>query len=203
MPAPTTSAAYDRLLELVIDHFVVDGLHDQSLRQIAAAIGSSHRMLLYHFGSRDGLLVAVGKAVEARTKSQLAKLRAAMVAPGSAEATDEAIRQTWALVSDPALGDFERLFFALYGRGLQGDEAMRPMMNIEDWIEFRVPEAVAVGIDPQVARRHNRLGLAVVRGLLLDLLATGDADEVRSALEIFADFYRGAWWVSTRTERPQ
>ncbi|MHB8220606.1 MAG: TetR/AcrR family transcriptional regulator [Acidimicrobiales bacterium] len=199
MSAPTTSAACDRLLELVIDHFVVDGLHDQSLRQIAAAIGSSHRMLLYHFGSRDGLLVAVGKAVEARTKAQLTELRAAIQKPGSAEATDEAIRQTWAMVSNPALGDFERLFFALYGRGLQGDEAMRPMMkeNIDDWIEFRVPEAAAMGMDPQLARRHNRLGLAVVRGLLLDLLATGDADEVQSALEIFADFYRGAWWETS------
>jgi AcrR family transcriptional regulator len=196
MPAPTSSAARDRLLELVIEHFVADGLHDQSLRQIATAIGSSHRMLLYHFGSRDGLLVALGEAVEARTKTQLAEIRAAMQAPGSPEATDEAIRQTWALVSDPALGNFERLFFALYGRGLQGDDAMRPLMkeNIEDWIEFRVPEAAAMGIDPQAARRHNRLGLAVVRGLLLDLLATGDADEVQAALEIFADFYRGAWW---------
>jgi hypothetical protein len=71
--------------------------------------------------------------------------------------------------------------------------------NIGDWIEFMVPEAAARGIDAQLARRHNRLGLAVVRGLLLDLLATGDADEIQSALEIFADFYRGASWETSST----
>lgn len=191
MATSTSGPARHRLLELVIDHFVADGLHDQSLRQIATAIGSSHRMLLYHFGSRDGLFVAVAGAVEARTKAQLAELRASF---GSFEATDEAIRQTWELVSDPALGDFERLFFALYGRGLHGDEAIRSMMtaSINDWIEFRVLEAADMGIDPQIARHHNRLGLAVVRGLLLDLLTTGETNEVQSALEIYADFYASA-----------
>jgi AcrR family transcriptional regulator len=192
MPVPLAGGARNRLLEQVIEHFVADGLHDQSLRQIATAIGSSHRMLLYHFGSRDGLFVALAEAVEARTKTQLAEMRA----DRSPEATDEAIRQTWKLVSDPALGDFERLFFALYGRGLQGDEAIAPMTkhNTEDWIEFNVGEAATMGVDPQPARRHNRLGLAVIRGLLLDLLATGDTGEVGATLELFAQRYQGAWW---------
>ncbi len=43
-------------------------------------------------------------------------------------------------------------------------------------------------------RLHARLGLAVVRGLLLDLLATGDVEEVGAALELFARAYAGAWW---------
>ena len=53
-----------------MDHFVADGLGDLSLRKIAAAIGTSHRMLLYHFGSKSGLLVEVVRAVEARTRAQ-------------------------------------------------------------------------------------------------------------------------------------
>ena len=43
----------------VVDHFVTDGLGDLSLRKIAAAVGTSHRMLLYHFGSKNGLLLEV------------------------------------------------------------------------------------------------------------------------------------------------
>ena len=73
-------------------------------------------MLLYHFGSKDGLLLAVARAVEARTQN--ASRRSAEDVPG---ATDALIRQMWAYLADPALGDFERLFFALYGRALQGD----------------------------------------------------------------------------------
>jgi hypothetical protein len=34
----------------------------------------------------------------------------------------------------------------------------------------------------------------VTRGLLPDLLATGDRDEVEAALGVFADRYRGRWW---------
>ncbi len=47
-----------------------------------------------------------------------------------------------------------------------------------------------------VARPHARLGLAVVRGLLLDLLATGNRAGVDAALEIFARGYAGRWWES-------
>ena len=45
-----------------------------------------------------------------------------------------------------------------------------------------------------VARVHARLGVAVVRGLLLDLLATGDRGGVDAALEVFARRYAGRWW---------
>ena len=67
------TGARDRLLDAVIEHFVADGLADQSLRRIAEATGTSHRMLLYHFGSREGLMLAVVRAVEARTRAMLGR----------------------------------------------------------------------------------------------------------------------------------
>jgi AcrR family transcriptional regulator len=172
-------SAKELLLNQVVDHFVRDGLGDVSLRKIAAAIGTSHRMLLYHFGSKSGLLVEVVRAVEARAQAQFASL-AGDAATG--QATDEVIRSMWRYLADPALGDFERLFFALYGRALQGDEEVRPLLGkaIESWLE-----AVPAG----ESRVHARLGLAVVRGLLLDLLATGDRAGVDAALEVFARRY--------------
>src|SRR5579862_8111084 len=80
-------AGKQRLLDAVIEHFSAEGLADQSLRRIAEAVGSSHRMLLYHFGSKDGLLLNVAQAVEARTQQQLAD--AGIVA---GERTDEVVR---------------------------------------------------------------------------------------------------------------
>ena len=181
-------AARQRLLEAVIEHFTTDGLGDQSLRQIAAATGTSHRMLLYHFGSKDQLLVAVAQAIEARTRAQFAEIALEL-----GEATDEVVRSTWALVADPAVGDFERLFFALYGRGLQGEEGIRPLLgaNIEAWVEANVEMGRRVGIPEDVAAVHARLGMAVTRGLLLDLLATGDRAAVDAAMELFARSYAG------------
>lgn len=187
------AAAKARLLDAVVEHFSTEGLADQSLRRIAEAAGTSHRMLLYHFGSRDGLLLAVAQAVEARTQERFAAFGAE-----TGERSDEMIRRMWAYLADPQFAPFERLFFALYGRALQGDEAARPLLqgDIEQWLEANaaLPGAADTGIPPDVARTHARLGLAVTRGLLLDLLATGDRAGVDAAMDLFARRYEGNWW---------
>ena len=187
----TGQSARERLLGAVIEHFTTDGLADQSLRRIAEAVGTSHRMLLYHFGSRDGLLLDVAREVEARSKAELAALGGA----GDGQ-TDELVRRMWDYVSDPALAGFERLFFALYGRALQGDEATEPLLrdDLEGSLQANVAMAATVGVPADVARVHARLGLAVTRGLLLDLLATGDRAGTDAALEVFARRYAGRWW---------
>lgn len=188
---PSPQSARDRLLDAVVDHFAADGLADQSLRHIAAAVGTSHRMLLYHFGSKDELLLEVVRAVEARTQERLAG-----IGTEAGGASDEVIRRLWAYVADPALADFERLFFALYGRALQGDDATRPLLqdDIRHWLDLNTALAAELGAPAEILRTHARLGLAVVRGLLLDLLATGDRAGVDAALEVFAERYAGRWW---------
>ena len=192
------SAARERLLDSVIEHFTAEGLGEQSLRRIAEAVGTSHRMLLYHFGSKDGLLLTVAQEVERRTRSQVE-----MLSHDATASTDDHIRQVWAYVADPELAGFERLFFALYGRALQGDEALRPLLegDVAGWLDANVALASAGGVDAPAptVRLHARLGLAVVRGLLLDLLATGEREEVGAALELFARAYAGAWWEGQPT----
>ncbi len=197
-PSPTTAAGptgRGRLLDAVVDHFSREGLADQSLRHIAQAVGTSHRMLLYHFGSKDGLLLAVVQEVEARTRARFADIGAEVDG-----GTDELMRRMWAHVADPDVAAFERLFFALYGRALQGDAATRPLLagDIEGWLAANAPLAAASGIPPDTARAHARLGLAVTRGLLLDVLATGDRAGVEAAFEAFAAGYTGRWWEERR-----
>jgi AcrR family transcriptional regulator len=183
--------ARQRLVDAAIAHFAAEGLADQSLRRIAEAVGTSHRMLLYHFGSKDGLLLEVAREMERRTESRLAEL-----SREAGGATDETIRRMWTYLADPALGDFERLFFALYGRALQGDESIQPLLrdDITHWLDANERLSTPLGVPAEVVRAHARLGLAVVRGLLLDLLATGDRAGVDEALALFAGRYRGRWW---------
>src|SRR6516165_4699884 len=89
-----TSEARERLLAAAVGHALDTGIADLSLRQLAAAIGTSHRMLLYHFGSRQGLLAAVTQAVEDQQ-------RAALLESGTATADDA--RRSWQRLSDPLL----------------------------------------------------------------------------------------------------
>ena len=105
-----TSQAREDLLAAAVRHALDGGIADLSLRQIAAAIGTSHRMLIYHFGSREGLLVAVTQAVEEQQRAALLESGVTAVDP----------RTAWERLSDPALWPQERLFFELYAYALRG-----------------------------------------------------------------------------------
>src|SRR5262249_22356818 len=175
--AMRTSQARERLLAAAVRHALDAGIADLSLRQIAAAIGTSHRMLIYHFGSREGLLVAVTQAVEEQQ-------RAALLESG---ATPQDARESWEHLSAPELWPQERLFFELYAYALRGRPGTEGFLDgiVESWVApVASPLAKAGAADP-TPRPDARLGVAVVRGLLLDLLATGDRAGVTEAYERF------------------
>jgi AcrR family transcriptional regulator len=170
----------ERLLQAVIDHLAEHGLADTSLRGLAAAVGTSHRMLSYHFGGRARLLTEVSKAVEERQREALA----AMLADPESEPID-VVRAMWRRIADPSLHPQERLFFELYARALQGGpeaEGFLPEV-VEAWIEPTMALFLRLGLSERDARAEARLSLAVARGLLLDLLATGDRAALDAAVE--------------------
>ena len=154
------------------------GIADLSLRELAAAIGTSHRMLLYHFGSREGLLAAVTVAVEEAER--------AMLRDAGAISADDA-RWFWARYCDPGLWPQERLFFELYVHALRGRPGTEGFLEhvVTGWLEPLTAAIVQDGIDPQIAPAAARLSMAVTRGLLLDLLATHDTAGVTAAFELF------------------
>ncbi len=170
-----STPARDRLLRAAIDHALRAGIADLSLRELAAAIGTSHRMLIYHFGSREGLLVAVAQAVE---EAQRATVLSSGTGAGEA-------RRFWKRVSDPSLWPQERLFFELYAHALLGRPGTESFLDgiVELWVEPIAAVLVSAGVDRAAARAEARLGVAVIRGLLLDLLATGDREGVTEAFE--------------------
>ncbi len=172
----------EKLLAAVVDVALADGISDKSLRAIAVAAGTSHRMLIHHFGSREGLLVEVIRAVEARQRAALSDLRAAA---GTEPA--ELGPRFWQHLRSPELAPQERLFFEVYGQALQGRQWARPLLDgvVENWIGPVAAMLEAAGISPQTARTVARLYVAVGRGLLLDVLATGDDDEVDAAMGYF------------------
>jgi len=174
----------ERLLERAVAHISDRGLSDLSLRELAAAIGTSHRMLIHHFGSKEGLWVEVIRAVEAQQRAALADL-----VPDPSADLAEAMRAWWRHISDPSLWPNERLFFEIYGQALQGRPGTTELLDgiVDSWLEPAVEINVAQGMDPATARAVGRLGIAVTRGLLLDLLATGDREGVDAAVEAWIE----------------
>ena len=176
----TQQGPRERLLERAIAFIAQRGISDLSLRELAAAIGTSHRMLIHHFGSKEGLWIEVIRAVEARQRDVLAELL-----PDVTDDPAEAMRAWWRHISDPSLWPNERLFFEVYGQALQGRPGTTELLDgiVDAWLEPSVAINMRLGMDEPTARAIGRLGIAVVRGLLLDLLATGDRDGVDAALE--------------------
>ena len=164
-----------QLLDALIEEFAAGGIGDRSLREVAAAVGTSHRMLLHHFGSREDLLLAIVEEVERRQMALLPEL------PRSPAGSFAAM---WADVRRPELRHLERLFFECYARAAQGEKPFAGMVPgaVNDWLTK--VEDIAVGpFEPAMVR----LGLAVVRGLLLDLVVTNDDAGVDAAAAAFAN----------------
>lgn len=182
VPVPTGESPRDRLLAAAIEHLAQDGSHNLSLRSIAAATGTSHRMLNYHFGSRNGLLTAIVSELERRQREFMASaLLDRDASPG------ELMWRMWEQVADERLWPYERLFFEMSGRALQGDpdaQALRAEL-VDPWLAAVDALAAQAGLPPAQARAEARLAIAVTRGLLLDLLATGDRAGTDEAMRRF------------------
>jgi AcrR family transcriptional regulator len=172
-----------RLLDAVVEGALDGGIADKSLRAIAELAGTSHRMLIHHFGSRQGLLVEVIREVEERQREALAELRA-----DPSQVTAEPGLRFWEHLRSPELAPQERLFFEVYGQALQGRPWAQPLLDgiVEDWVGPLAEMLIADGAPPATARIVARLSVAVTRGLLLDVLATGDDEEVDAAMAYFS-----------------
>ena len=193
----TDKAPRQKLLDAAIEYVAQKGISDVSLRTLAAALGTSHRMLIHHFGSKEALWVDIVRTVEARQRELLADILPDPEAPLA-----DAMRDWWKHISDPALWPNERLFFEIYGQALQGRTHTTELLDgiVEDWLEPVTQINLSLGIPLNMARAHARLGVAVTRGLLLDLLATRDVAGVDGAMDAFIDVYTG--WLSSLAARP-
>lgn len=189
MPRPPDEKRRRELLDALVDAFAKGGIGGRSLREVADAVGTSHRMLLHHFGSRDELLLAIVSEVERRQAAELGALP---------DDPAEAIAAMWTILRQPRLRPFARLFFECYARAAHGEEPFTRMLPgaIDGWLAALDARSAGAG-DPALAR----LGLAVFRGLLLDLVASGDEKGVDAAVDRFVELLRDAGPPRRRTAR--
>ena len=175
----------EQLLQAALRYFAENGVHNQSLRTLAASIGTSHRMLNYHFGSREGLLAEVVAAVERRQRETFAHLLDAADPAGSPR---QAVEDFWALVVDETF-TYGPLVFELAAHAMQGGAHARGLRDtlVPPWLEALEATLIRFGRNPQAARTQARLALAVVNGLLFDLLLTGNRAGVTEAHSAFME----------------
>lgn len=174
----------EELLQKAIGYFAENGVRDTSLRTLASAIGTSQRMLSYHFGSREDLLIAVIESVIAADAQLLTELFDTEPDPF------EAGRENWRITAQHAR-TFGALYFELSSHAMYGKPYAR---DLGAAFVTRTQEAFEAAYrsltDPDTARRLARLTLAVGQGLMFDMLVDGDRAASDAAIEEFITMMR-------------
>ncbi|MFI6574212.1 TetR/AcrR family transcriptional regulator [Nocardiopsis sp. NPDC050513] len=174
---PTPSPRQVELLEAAYRYALEHGLADLSLRPLAAAVGSSPRVLLYLFGSKDGLIRALLERARADELDMLARVRAADL--------DTAALSVWEWLAAEEHRALLTLWVEGYARSLvdaTGPWAEFAEATVRDWLSLLAGAQSDDERDTPVGEARRTRALAVLRGGLLDLLATGDADRVGAAV---------------------
>lgn len=181
MARPVDHDRRARLLEAAGDYVIEHGLSDLSLRPLARALGVTTTTLVHHFGSRDRLLTAIIGQVRHR-------MRQAVDIRGATDTDPRTlVSHGWAWLSDPQHAPLYRLLFEIYGNALQQPGTYQPFLAhiVDDWLGILTAAFELAGEDHDAATTRATLVVATSRGLLLDLLTTGDTERVDSAFDTF------------------
>ncbi|MBV8219221.1 MAG: TetR/AcrR family transcriptional regulator [Solirubrobacterales bacterium] len=177
--APATSPRRDELLELAYGYVLEHGVADLSLRPLATAIKSSPRVLLFLFGSKAELV----QAILARAREDELELLARVRGEGDLETVAAALWR-WLAAADHR--GLLTLWVEGYARSLidrDGPWASFAAATVADWL--------AVLSESGAGEEDATLVLAVLRGTILDLLATGDLERTTEAVNRQLALMRG------------
>ena len=164
-----------RLLDACTGYVLEHGLPDR-LEPLAVAAGTSNRMLIYHFGSRDGLL----REVLRQARQRQVEAFTALLRPRPDEPYRVTLQHAWTAMSGPQGQAYLRVFSPLHdARGEPLWPGFRRMATT-DWLG-----PLEAGLGSMGRPESATVVLAVIRGLLMDLDATGDVERTNEAFTAF------------------
>lgn len=163
-------------LDRITAHIVEHGLSDSALRQLATLAGTSHRMLIYYFGSRDGLLGAVLHELRGVESREIL---------GRATSRRQALEAVWRYYTAPERELEMQIFFYLAGQAAHDRQNASDFTDavVATWTNELRLVCEREGMDTRSAQAEARLLVASMRGLLLDRLLTGDATGTDAAFK--------------------
>lgn len=168
-----------QLLNAIINHLSQKGLSRLSLGPLAAAVGTSSRLLVFHFKSKQQLVLEVVNAVQERLDESFAEVA------GSRETNriDAPIRRYWRWATQEENLRYlwlmsEAQTVAVLNSHRRTKHPARSWINWTDIISSHLP----IIVDEFSTRMLCR---AVFGGLILELTSTGDLINTSLALEDF------------------
>jgi|1185.fasta_scaffold281211_2 AcrR family transcriptional regulator len=169
---PRQTRRRDEVAAAATDYVLEHGLLGLSLRPLAEALGTSDRMLLYHFATKDDLVATVLRVANDRAVAEVRRLP-------PAQDVRTAVLDLWAALTSPPLEQCQRTYVEAAALGLFGREPYASVVREGNgvWETAVADHLVASGMPRARAARAVALLDAAMTGFALDLpLATaGDA----------------------------
>jgi AcrR family transcriptional regulator len=176
----------EELVKSALGYLLERGLADLSLRPLAAAAGTSARLLIYHFGTKEKLIGEVLDSLQSRLRESLLEL----LARAGPEPAEPPIRAFWRWATSKRNFASLRLLYELQILAAQNPGAYGRYLkrSSREWIEL-----VQRALPP--SERNAALAtllIAVFDGLFLELMSTGDRRRTTAALDEFVRIARTA-----------
>ena len=183
MGRPPDPTLRDALVHATVDYVLARPLAELSLRPLAAAVGSSPRTLLYHFGSKADLVAAVLVEIGLRQR----RLIDGWVARAAEHDTRTLLLGAWQWLVAPRHDRLLRVLFEAYGVALRERRTHGAFLRAssDDWTAPFARALEREGFSRERSTTLATLVVAVIRGLVLDLLATADRPRIDRAFRSF------------------
>ncbi len=187
MARPSNPEIRAQLKEQAIDYVLTHGFAALSLRPLAKALKTNARMLVYHFGSREGLMREILAGLRERED---ARIRTWFRRGKKPRTLSDFLRWYWRRLSAPQARPAALLIFELYALALRDPQAYPGVLS--DPLRYWQTLAAQGGVNTKSSEAEATLLLAATRGLLLDLSATSDRTRVTRAVSLLANLLEPA-----------
>lgn len=195
MPRPADPAKRRELLDRVRAYVLQNGLSDLSLRPMARSLGTSDRMLLYYFGTKERLISEALAIDERRPLLRGREVLAAVGAPKDVAGLRRFLEELWRQFDAPDRRGALPLYLEMMTTSLLHPERYGPLMRdlLTEWTNLMTTLFSGLGMPEERARREATLLVDAAFGLLLAPLATGDWDRATTAFSLLLDRLEPGW----------
>jgi AcrR family transcriptional regulator len=176
MSRPVDDKRPGELRDAIVRYLIRHGLAGLSLRPLAKELGCTPRVLLYHFGSKEKMVIEVLAQIREQQRTAYGRVEAASFA--------EACKTIWERMSAPDSEPLFRLFFETYGMALRQPRLYKVFLHdtIEDWLRDIADPLCRDGYGRREARGFATIVLAGLRGFMLDFCITHDRKRLDHAV---------------------
>ncbi|MFG2661637.1 TetR/AcrR family transcriptional regulator [Streptomyces sp. NPDC048425] len=195
MPRPPDPAKRRDLLDAVREYVMRNGLADLSLRPLARALGTSDRMLLYYFGTKERMVAEALSVFEGRPLLRARDLLETVGSPTDTAGLRRFMEEVWRQFSAPDVRASLPLYLEIMSSSVLHPDRYGPVMRdlVTGWTDLLTSVFRDLGMTRARARTQATLLTDACFGLVIAPLADGDWRRADSAFRALLDSLEPGW----------